>query len=78
MDVESDFCRHGEEATGSNYTIYLEVAAATPMKMKIKVNGEDDNEYDNEDHNQIYLEVAATPMKIMMKITMKMRVKSLH
>ena len=24
--LKSDFCRHGEEATGSNYTIYLEVA----------------------------------------------------
>ena len=38
MDVESDFCRHGEEATGSNYTIYLEVAAATmKIRMKIKI-----------------------------------------
>ena len=26
FSLKSDFCRHGEEATGSNYTIYLEVA----------------------------------------------------
>ena len=40
-DVESDFARHGEEATGSNYTIYLEVA--TTLKMAVMKNEDNIN-----------------------------------